>query len=623
MKRTLEEVGSLINYEQVNQIKVLVPPTLTKEEIPWNQSRPKGIITCQNFEKATRKIEQTMERYNQRVGAQKQKVVELEEEIAHLTKEIKKRTEGSFVGDMMGSTLSGTKPGVFDNAETHNKKAAKYNAILEVVRRLEDQRQKVIDKHGDAVEKHNEAVEEANQKLEELTSEAMTVIDDDIVAVFDKCTKVSERLSNTPNSQDWLAALEVAFLELKLYHVLEGHIDGNTQRKDCKERAVEIRGLFGKLCVSEHAANHVADLFRRNIYLITKNAELYGQVRNVLGGIDQGALDAHVRSLGQVFNENFNTSFDYEGKVDPSEVDSIITKIHDAIAAIKRNIAKATELAASAKVLADAATNADQGAKALFGTMKSNLDGMTTELLTPGHFACEMVDEAVIDDFYQRELKPSVVALRQQLIAAIQEEHLDALLAADQDRYSIAKTEAAIQQAKLPRLQAEREKVDAHVRKLTGMIAELESHIGKAENVPQANADAFRADTSTKYILACIPFIGVFVAFAILGKIKSFEAAFKSTNRIYRDLAAEILAKNAQMMTVSLVLAGVVGVGGMIVFFALHVGADAGVNAGVPGVALAAYLGTWALMSQAGKQLQSLMDASTESSSRSTEAVVR
>jgi hypothetical protein len=614
MKRTVEEVGSLLNYERLNQIKVLALPSLTKADIP-------GLITCQNFEKATRKIEQTMERYNQKVSALKDKVTGLDAEIAQLTKEIKKRTEGSFMGDMMGQTLSGTKPGMFDNAEQHNKKAAKYNAILDLVRRLEDQRQKIVDKREDAVEKHNEAVEEASQKLEELKNEALTVIDDDIVAVLDKCTKVCERLSNTPNSQDWLAALEVAFIELKLYQLLEVHIDGNTQRKECKERVGEIRELFGKLCVSEHAVNHVADLFRRNIYLITKNAELYGQVRNVLDGIDQGALDAQVRSLGQVFNENFNTSFDYEGKVDPSEVEAIIGKINDSIAAIKRNIAKATGLASSTKPLAEAATNADQGARALFGTMRSNLDGMSTELLTPGHFACEMVDEAVIDDFYHRDLRPSVVALRQQLIAEIKEEQLDALLAADQDRYSIAKADTAIQQAKLARLQAEREKVDGHVRKLTGMIAELESHIGKAENVPQANADAFRADSSTKYILACIPFIGVFVAFGILGKIKTFEAAFKSTNRIYRDLAAEILAKNAQMMTVSLVLAGVVGVGGMIVFFALHVGADAAVNAGVPGVALAAYLGTWALMSQAGKQLQSFMDASTGSSSRSTAAV--
>jgi hypothetical protein len=616
MKRTVEEVGSLVNYERLNQIKVLAPPTLTKADIP-------GLITCQNFEKATRRIEQTMERYNQKVSALKEKVAGLDAEIGQLTKEIKNRTEGSFVGHMMGQTLSGTKPGMFDSAEEHNKKAAKYNAILDLVRRLEDQRQKVIDKREDAVEKHNEAVEEASQKLEELKNEALTVIDDDIVAVLDKCTKVCERLSNTPNSQDWLAALEVAFIELKLYQVLEVHIDGNAQRKECKERVGEIRELFGKLCVSEHAVNHVADLFRRNIYLITRNAELYGQVRNVLGGIDQGALDAQARSLGQVFNETFNTSFDYEGKVDPAEVDAIIGKINDSIAAMKRNIAKATGLAASTKPLAEAATNADQGARALFGTMKSNLDGMSNELLTPGHFACEMVDEAVIDDFYHRDLRPSVVALRQQLIAEIKEEQLDALLAADQDRYSIAKAEAAIQQAKLARLQAEREKVDGHVRKLTGMIAELESHIGKAEDVPQANADGFRADSSTKYILACIPFIGVFVAFGILGKIKSFEAAFTSTNRIYRDLAAEIFAKNAQMMTVSLVLAGVVGVGGMIVFFALHVSEAAAVNAGVPGVALAAYLGTWALMSQAGKQLQSFMDASTEASSRSTAAVAR
>jgi hypothetical protein len=616
MKRTLEEVANLMNYEHLNQMSVLALPNLNKEDIP-------GLISCQNFEKAKRKLEQTMERYNQKVSALKEKVAGLDAEIDHLTKEIKKRTEGSFVGDMMGQTLSGAKPGMFDSAEEHNKKAAKYNAILDLVRRLEDQRQRVVDKREDAVEKHNEAVEEASQKLEELKNEALAVIDDDIVAVLDKCTKISERLSNTPNSQDWLAALEVAFIELKLYHMLEPHIDGNTQRKECKERVNEVGGLFSKLCTSEHVSNHVADLFRRNIYLITNNAELYSQVCEVLGGVDQGALDLQVRSLGGVFNETFNTHFDYEGTVDPSAVDAIITSIRDSIAAIRRNIAKATELAAASEPLADAATNADQGAKALFGTMKSNRDGMTDDILAPGHFACEMVNEVVIDDFFPKDLRPGVIALRQQLVTAIKEEQLDALLAADQDRYSIAKAESAIQQAKLPRLQAEREKVDAHVRKLTGMIAELESHIGKAENVPQANADAFRADASTKYILACIPFIGPYGAFGILGKIKSFEAAFKSSNRIYRDLAADILAKNAKMMTVSLVLAGVVGLGGMIVFFALHVGADAAVNAGVPGVALVAYLGSWALLSQAAKQLRLFTNSSIESSSKRMAAAVR
>jgi hypothetical protein len=58
----------------------------------------------------------------------------------------------------------------------------------------------------------------------------------------------------------------------------------------------------------------------------------------------------------------------------------------------------------------------------------------------------------------------------------------------------------------------------------------------------------------------------------------------------------------------------------MIVFFALNVGGDAAVNAGIPGVALAAYLGTWGLLSQAAKQLQSFMDFSTASQSRSSAA---
>src|SRR5262249_17061604 len=157
-------------------------------------------IYCHNFQRALEKRDRTMERYNQKVSSQRQKVEELEAEISNLTREIKKRTDGSLVGNLMGKTLSSNKPGWFDNAEEHNKKAAKYNAILEVVRRLEDQRERVLYRRDDAVEKHNEAVEEAKEKLEELTAEALVMIDDDMVAVMDKTNKIASKLASSPSA---------------------------------------------------------------------------------------------------------------------------------------------------------------------------------------------------------------------------------------------------------------------------------------------------------------------------------------------------------------------------------------------------------------------------------------
>ena len=143
MRQTEDHLKDLIVYDAVSSISALAPPSLEKAQIP-------SLIHCHHFEKALEKRDRLMERYNQKVNAQKEKVAALEGEIAHLTREIKKRTDGSFLGDIMGQTLTGTKPGIFDNAEQHNKKAAKYNAILEVVRRLEDQRERAVDRRNDA-----------------------------------------------------------------------------------------------------------------------------------------------------------------------------------------------------------------------------------------------------------------------------------------------------------------------------------------------------------------------------------------------------------------------------------------------------------------------------------------
>jgi hypothetical protein len=296
MQQTEAHLKDLIMYEAVSQMRAAALPNIEKAQIP-------SVIHCPNFEKAVEKRDRTMERYNQKVSAQREKVVALEGEIAHLTKEIKKRTDGSFLGDIMGKTLTGTKPGIFDNAEEHNKKAAKYNAILEVVRRLQDQRERATDRYNDAAEKHNEAVEEAREKLEELTAEAMVVIDDDMVAVMDRTNKIALKLSSSQDSADLLTAVEICFLQLKLSIILEDHIEGNIQRRDFKERQAEVNKLLADLCSSSHVRNHKADLFRRNIDLVAKNRQLHGEVLEAISSIEASSLDKPAETLRQLFAE--------------------------------------------------------------------------------------------------------------------------------------------------------------------------------------------------------------------------------------------------------------------------------------------------------------------------------
>src|SRR5258707_6542863 len=116
MKETEDQLNDLIVYEAVSGIRALAPPTLEKSHIP-------SLIHCHLFDKAVEKRDRLMERYTQKVNTQKEKVAGLESEIAHLAKEIKKRTDGSFLGDMMGRTFNGDKARIFCNSQKANQKS--------------------------------------------------------------------------------------------------------------------------------------------------------------------------------------------------------------------------------------------------------------------------------------------------------------------------------------------------------------------------------------------------------------------------------------------------------------------------------------------------------------------
>ena len=596
MNQTESYLKGLIKYEMVSQIRALAPPSVEKEQIP-------SIIYCHNFEKAIEKRDRTMERYNQKVSAQKDKVAALDEEIARLTREINKR-KGSFLGDMMGQTLRGTKPGIFDNAEEHNKKAAKYNAILEVVRRLQDQLERAVDRHNDAVEKHNEALAEATEKLEDLTAEALLVIDDDMVAAMDKTNKIAQKLSSSQNSAELLVAVEICFLQLKLSPILEDHIEGNAQRKDFKDRVADAVKLLADLCASQNVQDHKADLFRRTTHLIAKNRQLNAEIVKAISSIDSRALDQRAQTLRNLFAEKFNTNFEYKHLIDPAELDDMVITIEKVIKDLNGHIARVKTATESARPLAESAGATQDAITTMFAEMKSNHTGMANEILHDTHFACEMLNKMVIDEFYPRDLKPAVVRLREAIATSVGEEELDAIVVANDDRYFLKRTEAAISKADLSRVKVELAKVDSHLNNIAGLIAESKTSIEHVGEVPREQAESFRAKAFTTYILACLPWIGIGFALSLLSRVKSFEAAFKSSNEIYRQLGSDILQKNHTMRKVMLVLGVVLGLGGIVVFLAVGVSENVVVNIVVPGSVLALFLGTSAVLGGVEKQIK-------------------
>jgi len=587
MKKSIEEIGQLLKYEKLNAIPLLKLPKVEKRDIP-------SFINCPMYEKAKNKAEQTMERYQSKVDRCNEAIQESNRNI----EEMKQRRARLDPGR-----------GWLVNKE-NAQEVATYNDRLEQTRKMADKIEDANEKLNDLLDKHKDAIEEAKEKREELTLEALLVIDEDIVAVLDRCTKIVDKLDGSENPEDLIAAIDICLIELRIFAMFEDMIEDNAARKDCRERIAEVNQMFAALCANEQVFNYSANIYQRNLSLMQKNAEIYQQVVQALNSVDQDQLSTLTQSVNKVITEEINTTFHYKGVVDPTQLDEIIIQINKTIEALKQNIVRANDAATAAGDFAKAGVSANQQAETLLTSMKSNVEAMKDDILSRGHVLVHMVDEAVIDDFYHKDLRPAVTALRKHIIGAIGEEKLNDLITGDEDRFSLEKARNAIRQANLLQLQSGLDKIPGHIKKMTDLIEAAESDIRGASEVPKQNADALNAELKTKYILACFPVIGVRPAAGILGRVKAFESAFRSTNQIYRNLGNTLLAKNSKMTSIVMVLGALFGFGGTAAFFGLKLSHSIAVNVGVPGALLLLYAITVLLMILVGKRLRSFLGTS-------------
>jgi len=594
MKKSTEEIEQLLDYEKLSAIHLLELPEIEKGDIP-------SFIRCPKYEKAINKLEQTMERYQGKVDRLSDDIYQMGQNIEAMEREWDRWHRKA-------------NPLFLDR--TNEREIENQNYAADMANELRNKISRANEKQKDLLDKHTEAVEEANERRQELTEEALAVIDEDIVAVLDRCTNIIDKLTGSDDIEDLIAAIDICLITLRIYAMFEEMIEDNATRKDCREHFTKTNQMFASLCANEQVLNYLTDMYRRNLNLVQKNVEIYQQVDQVLGSVDQGQLTSLMQPIDAVLTEEINTNFEYKGVIDPTQLDEIIVQIKKTIDALNQSIAKANEGVTASGGFANTGVSAHQKAETLLASMKSNVEALENDILESKHFAVQIIEEAIIDDFYHKDLRPAVIALRQHLVGTIGEENLNGIVKGDEDRFSLEKAYSAIKQANLVRLQAALDKIPEHIKKMNDLIAAAESDIRNANEVPKQNADALSAELRKKYIFACFPVFGCISAFGILGRVKVFEPAFRSTNQIYRDLGNALLVKNSKMTTAVMIIGAILGLGGIVAFLVLNLGHSVAVNIGVPGAILVFYIITYLLMTLVGKRLRSFLGISAGEETR-------
>jgi hypothetical protein len=575
MEKAKEVLSGLVAYEALYPIRALNPPTLEKIGIT-------RLIKCANFEKASAKFDQKMERVKKKIANIAQDIETQKEIMARA----KRETTHYFGGPKEAADI------------------AKHNDWV-------DRGRIAADKHNDLIDRYNEANEEAKEQLEELEREALLVIDDDIVAILQKVGQAAHKLANSANASDDLAAIEVCFLGMKIHAFFVDLIDGNTARKDAQSADAELATLFATLCSGHEGGNHITDRYQRNLYVMQSNGELYQQLVNQIGTVDQASLRDKVTRLGALISRQFELVFTYEGVVDPAELDRISGEIRKAIPGIDEHRAQIERQSAESADLAQKAVATQEAAEAIVKSLKAGVAGLQGGPLGPGDFLCEIVDQETIDDFFGKDVKPAVAGLRQRLVDSLGEAALDQILTDTDDVHYLARADKAMSAAALTKLDRLRAQVPGAIATAMKVKQRLESDIVQIREVPRQNAERFTAEVAMRYMLSFIPIVGVLFAGGVLMRIDRFKAGFSSSNDIYRELAVATAAKNRSMMIAHLIIGAGLGLASLVMTMMGMSGDGLGVAVGV---GAAAYFLTALLLFIAGRRLGGYVSATSSQS---------
>ena len=318
-----------------------------------------------------------------------------------------------------------------------------------------------------------------------------------------------------------------------------------------RERVEGIRTVLFELCASKELRSFLEQLFQLNIRLVEDNQARYLQTVSLIEEAKPEQLGDMRWEFQRLFDDKFTRSFSYIGIVDPVKLESVIMRMQDTVTAIRGNTAESKARFEETASLAEAAVAAQRESESLLAAMMAAVEDSRDSMLFPGHFACDLVDPNVADGFFRGELRQAMSAVREHVRSAVGEKQLSRLIE-DDDRFQLELTKQVLAQAALTALQADREKVAGHTRRLSAMIPGITEQMREAEKVPEHNAEGFRSLASYLYPLSCFHLLGFLATWFLLYKVEGFSPAFSSANRVYYGLRVELLERNSKFRKIRL-----------------------------------------------------------------------
>jgi hypothetical protein len=492
----------------------------------YEDDRIAQVIKGLAYGRTKQRINDFIARCDQTLAGLQSRVKQTESEFSSLVAKAKTEDPGSGPS---GFFVNNKDP---NSVARHNEKVDRYNAQLELHRRIVDQANRAKERYEDAISKFKEKEADLEEQIREKLEDLKPALDQDILTLLGKMQQLA--YDNIRNKSNFFEGFLLSYLAKKAYVFLYDRIDNTTEQRAATDIFKKLDDEIDTIISSNGAYVKEGLLqtakFLRNCH--QTNASLQKSIQDNLQHLPYQLCKETQREIQSLLILPINIAFEYKHIIDPTELARVEEKVQTSKRELEKNV-KTIDAFASRfdPTFAEIASIRDF-AVSEFVKMKENKAGVLDPVGKDIFFTLSIFEEED-QERYLKKHKQWLQAAQNEIEKTINVD-LTGLVRVIIGTELLTRTTKEILDADQALLFfSNKEKLASKKQQLLNGINSLDSILQKINELPREKSEGFTKKMSLWLNLSLLPLGNIGVLFPIIAMIKEYLPALTSRNASY------------------------------------------------------------------------------------------
>lgn len=487
------------------------------------------VVNGASYERTKRRVNDFIARCEQTLSGLRQRVEQVKAELDALAARAAATQPG---GGPSSFFVDRSNP---NSVARYNEKVDKYNAQLELHRRIVDQTNRTKERYEDATAKLEDKKTELEEQVREKLEELKPALDQDILTLLGKLQQLA--YDDLHNKGNLFAGFLLSYVTKRAYVFLYDRIQDTVEQRAATDIFNKLNAEFNTIMAAstEQVGNGLRQTAQFLLSCYQSNAALLKSIEDSLQTLPYQQCKDAVAEIQRLLSLAIDTSFEYGHIIDPAALAKVESEVRARKTLFSQQVQSIDRCSAKLEPVFSAIAAIQSSADSVLAKMNS----YKTTVFDPAGkdvlFALSVLEEEN-QDRYLKQHKPWLQSMQKEIeqsLAAplndLAKNVIDTALLTKTAKDRLAADEAL-------RFYSFKSRLAQMKARLLDSIKTLDSTLQLIDELPRQKSREFAKKMSLWLNLSLLPIGNLFGLVAILGMIKKFLPAFMSSNTTYAAL---------------------------------------------------------------------------------------